>query len=71
MKRTYREEDAIPGYTSRIPRKGKILLANVFVDGMLQAPELYRTAQGELHFLSDQPPPAESRIIAQFIVIRP
>lgn len=71
MKRSFREEDAIPGYTSRIPHKGKMLLANVFVDGMLQAPELYRTNQGELHFLSDHPPPPDSRIIAQFIVIRP
>ncbi|MFF2890021.1 DUF4183 domain-containing protein [Paenibacillus sp. NPDC057967] len=71
VKRSFWNEDATPGYKSRIPARGKLLLANVFVDGMLQAPELYHIAHGGIQFQSDQPPPVDSRIIAQFIVMRP
>ncbi|WP_182914441.1 DUF4183 domain-containing protein [Paenibacillus sp. 1011MAR3C5] len=70
VKRSFWNEDATPGYKSHIPARGNMLLSNVFVDGMLQAPELYRIDRGVIHFQSDQAPPADSRIIAQFIVRR-
>lgn len=53
-----------------IPDPSNINLTNVFVDGMLQVPKLYKVQSGILLFASDQPPPADSRIIAQFIAIK-
>ena len=68
--RMFTPDDAIPGYDSRIPDPTRVSLTNVFVDGMLQSPEVYAVYPGVLLFVSDQPPPDGSRIIAQFIVIK-
>lgn len=70
VKMAFAAEDAIPGYDSRIPEPRKVSVTNVFVDGMLQSPDLYVVEPGVIRFFSDQPPPPQSRIIAQFIVIR-
>ncbi|MEK3885194.1 DUF4183 domain-containing protein [Paenibacillus sp. PL2-23] len=69
-KRTFTMADAVDGYDSRIPKTRLISLTNVFVDGMLQAPQLYRVLSGRLTFQSDEPPPSNSQIIAQFILVK-
>lgn len=67
--RMFTLDDAIPGYESRIPDPSRVTLTNVFVDGLLQPPEVYAVYPGVLLFVSDQAPPADTRIIAQFVVI--
>ncbi|QNK58411.1 DUF4183 domain-containing protein [Paenibacillus sp. PAMC21692] len=69
-RRMFTPREAMPGYVSRIPDPTRVSLTNVFVDGMLQSPEVYAVYPGVLLFVSDQPPPEGSRIIAQFIVIK-
>ena len=68
-KRIFTLKDGMPGYDNRLPASDRISITNVFVDGMLQFPELYLTRTGRLQFISDQPPPADSIVIAQFIAI--
>jgi hypothetical protein len=69
-RRLFTLEEALPGYECALPDPSRMSLINVFVDGLLQSPELYGAYPGELLFVSDQPPPADSRIIAQFIAIK-
>ncbi|MHA7967327.1 DUF4183 domain-containing protein [Paenibacillus sp. CAU 1782] len=59
--------DATPGYDNRLPDSRKMSFINVFVDGMLQPPNVYRLEPGKLSFSS--PPVNNAVIIAQFISI--
>ncbi|MHA6481211.1 DUF4183 domain-containing protein [Paenibacillus sp. strain BS8-2] len=69
-RRLFTLAEALPGYDCRLPDPSRMSVVNVFVDGMLQSPEVYGAYPGELLFVSNQAPPMNSRIIAQFIAIR-
>lgn len=69
-RRRFTLEDALPDYDCALPDPSRMSLINVFVDGLLQSPELYGVYPGELLFVSNQPPPEGARIIAQFIALK-
>lgn len=62
-------KQALPGYPNKLPHPARISLANIFVDGILQPPDVCRLEPGGIRFLSLPPPMENAVIVAQFLAI--
>ena len=71
-KQTFTDSDGIKGYGSRkIPDPKKYSLINLYINGVLQPPNIYKVKRGLLTIRSGDPLQKGVPIILQFIRILP
>lgn len=70
IRRTYTNEDELKDYGSRgILDPSTVSYMNLFINGMLQPPNVYDVEKGYLHINTDDIPRKDTPIILQFVTI--
>ena len=69
-RRIYTDEDALPGYGEQmILPPSDVSYYNLFINGILQPPDVYSVAKGKMFLQTEDIPIANAPIILQMITI--